>query len=148
MQKRLTTGIIILAAICFFHITVHADPIQEGKRRAKEEGKAVVVYFFSQFCSYCEAMDRAVLGDKEIAAVLKKDFIYLRIDAEKNLDITRKNGIRGYPTTMLIESNGKRIDTMPGYIEKKRFKLILSYLKGKHYKTMGLRVFLTTAESR
>ncbi len=95
-------------------------------------------------------MDRAVLGDKEISCMhSKRDFIYLRIDAEKNPDITRKNGIRGYPTTIV---NGKytekQLTQIPGYIEKKRFKLILSYLKGKHYKTMSLREFLTTAESR
>jgi thioredoxin-related protein len=129
-------------------MAAQADPIHDGKKRAKEEGKTMVVYFYSQFCSYCEEMDRTVLGDKEIAATLKKDFIYLRIDAEKNTDIARKNGVRGYPTTMLIESNGKKIDKIPGYIEKKRFKLILSYLKGKHYKTVGMREFLTTAESR
>jgi thioredoxin-related protein len=125
-----------------------ADTMQDGKKRAKEEGKAMVVYFFSQFCPYCEEMDRTVLGDKEIAVTLKKDFVYLRIDAEKNTDIARKSGIRGYPTIMLTESNGKKIDKIPGYIEKKRFKLILSYLKGKHYKTMGIREFLTIAESR
>lgn len=87
-------------------------------------------------------MDRDVLNDKEINPVLKKDLVYVRIDVDKKRDIAALYNIRGYPTIALIESSGKRIAQVPGYIPKEDFKKILSFLKGKHYKTMTLREFL------
>lgn len=146
MQKKIIATIILLLALCFSGLTVHSDPLAEGKKKAREEDKAMVVYFFSKYCSYCEEMDRTVLGDKEINTILKRDLIYLRIDAEKNVETARKKGVRGSPTTVLIDSKGKRIEKIPGYIEKKRFKTILSYLKGKKYEATGTRVFMTTTE--
>lgn len=87
-------------------------------------------------------MDRDVLNDKEINPVLKKEIIYIRIDVDKTTELASLYAIRGYPTISLLEPSGKRIARVPGYIPKKEFKKILSFLKGKHYKTMTLREFL------
>jgi thioredoxin-related protein len=87
-------------------------------------------------------MDRDVLNDKEINPVLKKEIVYIRIDVEKKTELASLYAIRGYPTISLLEPSGKRIAQVPGYIPKKEFKKILSFLKGKHYKTMTLREFL------
>lgn len=87
-------------------------------------------------------MDRDVLNDKEINPVLKKEIIYIRIDVDKTTELASLYAIRGYPTISLLEPSGKRIAQVPGYIPKKEFKKILSFLKGKHYKTMTLREFL------
>jgi thioredoxin-related protein len=87
-------------------------------------------------------MDRDVLNDKEINPVLKKEIVYIRIDVDKTTELASLYAIRGYPTISLLEPSGKRIAQVPGYIPKKEFKKILSFLKGKHYKTMTLREFL------
>lgn len=87
-------------------------------------------------------MDRDVLNDKEINPILKKDVVYVRIDVDKKTELASLYAIRGYPTIALLEPSGKRIAQVPGYIPKKDFNKILSFLKGKHYKTMTLREFL------
>ena len=100
------------------------------------------MYFYSQYCPYCDAKDRNVLNDNDVSAILKKDFVYIRADADKRPDLARRYQVRGYPTTVLTESNGRIIVKIPGYIPKKDFLKILSYLKGKHYKTTNLGDFL------
>jgi thioredoxin-related protein len=87
-------------------------------------------------------MDRDVLNDKEINPVLKKDTVYMRINVSKKKDLASLYAVRGYPTTVLLEPSGKRIAQIPGYINKKEFKKILSFLKEKHYKTMTLQEHL------
>ena len=119
----------------------------DGKKRAKNEDKPMVVYFFSKDCPYCKQMERDVLKDKEIANSLNKDVVYTTIDVDKRTDIANAYGVWGFPTTLLLESTGKRIAQIPGYIGKNDFKMILSYLKGKHYKTMGLGEFLEEASA-
>jgi thioredoxin-related protein len=123
---------------------LNADPPPDGRKKVKEENKAKVVYFFSKYCEYCNAMDRNVLSDKEIRGMLERDVVYLRVDADKNPETAKKHGVWGYPTTLLMESTGKTIARIPGYISKKEFKKIMQYLKGKRYKTTRLGDFLNT----
>lgn len=139
MLKNHLKVVLLLSIIFLGHTIVYASPLSEGKKRATEEDKAMVIYFFSKYCGYCSAMDHNVLSDKEISNVLKKEFIYIRVDADKNPEITKINGVRGYPTTLLTESNGKTIALIPGYISKNEFRKILLYLKEKQYKTRSLK---------
>ncbi|MDD5009453.1 MAG: thioredoxin fold domain-containing protein [Syntrophorhabdaceae bacterium] len=136
--KTLLLALVLFLCSC----TAHADPVSDGLKRARAQGRAVVMYFYSQYCPYCDAMDSNVLNDNVIGASLKKDFVYIRADIDHRPDLARKYQIRGYPTTILTESNGRIIVKIPGYIPKTDFRKILSYLKGKHYKTMSLGDYL------
>ena len=141
-MKAVPKTLLFALALFLFALTAHADQVAEGLKRAKAQNKEVVMYFFSQYCPYCDAMDQNVLADSDVSASLKKDLVYIRADVDKRPELARKYQIRGYPTTILAESNGKIIANIPGYIPKKDFLKILSYLKGKRYRTMSLRDFL------
>ena len=134
--------------LLFGHAVLNANPISDGRKKQKKKTRQMVVYFFSKYCEYCTKMDQDVLNDKEISGTLKREVIYLRIDVDKNTEIAKKYGVWGYPTTLLVESSGKTIARIPGYISKKEFKKILLYLKGKHYKTTSLGDFLKTEKTQ
>ena len=87
-------------------------------------------------------MDRSVLSDKEIETMLRKDFVYVRIDADKTSDLARLYGVRGYPSSWFLESSGARIVEAPGYIEKPLFKKVLQYIKSGQYRTSGVNDYL------
>jgi len=87
-------------------------------------------------------MDRDVLGEKEVSTALRNNTVYLRIDVEKREDLARFYGVRGYPTTTFLEPNGQRILQIPGYIEKNDFKRLLTFVRGKYYKTTNIKEFL------
>ena len=87
-------------------------------------------------------MDRSVLGDTEIEATLKKDFIYVRIDIDKTADIAKLYGVRGYPSSWFLEASGARIIEVPGYIQKALFKKVLQYVKGGSYRTTDVNQYL------
>lgn len=87
-------------------------------------------------------MDRSVLGDAEIETMLKKDFVYVRIDVDRTTDITKLYGIRGYPSSWFLESSGARIVEVPGYIQKTLFKKVLQYVKGGYYKSTDVNDYL------
>lgn len=141
MKTGLKTTLPLLILLLCAHFAC-ADTVSDGLKRAKSQNKEVVMYTYSQYCPYCDAMDRNTLNDSDVNPILKKDFAYIRIDVDKRPDIARKYQIRGYPTTILMESSGRMIIKIPGYIPKKDFLKILAYLKGKHYRTMSLRDFL------
>jgi thioredoxin-related protein len=140
--KQFLKTIALLVVVLITSTTVYADEWDTALKKAKKEDKPVVLYFFTAHCSYCQAMDKEVLAEKEVSTVLKKNAVYLRIDVEKREDLARFYGVRGYPTTTLLEPNGQRIAQIPGYIEKNNFKKLLAFVKGKYYKTMNLKEFL------
>lgn len=140
MTKKLFTAIVMMV-LTLSALLVSADEHGSALTRAKKESKPLLLYFYSDYCIYCEAMDRDVLLDKEIKKSLDADTVYLRVNVDKQTAIARRYNVRGYPTTWLVEPTGKRIAGVPGYIPKKDFKKILTFLKGKHYKTKTLSEF-------
>jgi thioredoxin-related protein len=140
--SRAATVAVILVVLCSVHTALLADAYTDTLKRAKAEDKPMVLYFFSNYCGYCDLMDREVLADKEISSTIKKTLVFLRINVDKQSSLARKYNIRGYPTTWLLEPSGKRIVQIPGYVDKKDYKLVLAYVNGKHYKTMRFGEFV------
>jgi thioredoxin-related protein len=140
--KILLKILLICFTLFLFHTTTHADEWDLALKRAKKEDKPVLLYFFTPYCTYCQAMDKDVLAEKKIHELLKKNVVYQRIDVETREELARFYGVRGYPTTTFLESNGQRIIQVPGYIEKSDFIKLLAFVTGKHYKTTNLKEFL------
>jgi thioredoxin 1 len=141
LRKPLTIIFILLFAI--MATPVVADEYSEAIKKAKTEDKPVVIYFYSKYCRYCDAMDRNVLFDKEIKKTLGEETVYLRVDVDKAQQTARLYNVRGYPTVYLLDPAGNGIASIPGYIPKNDFKKILAFLKGRHYKKMSLRAFMS-----
>lgn len=120
-----------------------SNEYKDELKRAEREDKPVILYFYSNYCRFCDLMDRDVLNDNEINPILKKDIVYIRVNVNKKTELPRLYGIRGYPTTSLLDPSGKLIVQIPGYINKNVFKRILQFLKDKHYKTMTLNDFVS-----
>lgn len=140
--KSFTKKTFLFLIALLLYTTAYADEWDSALRRAKKEDKPVVLYFFTNHCPYCRAMDNEVLSETEISKTLNKNAVYLRIDAEKREDLSRFYGVRGYPTTTFLGPNGQLVAQIPGYIEKNDFKKLLAFVRGKHYKTMNLKEFL------
>ncbi|HPL40564.1 MAG TPA: thioredoxin fold domain-containing protein [Syntrophorhabdaceae bacterium] len=120
-----------------------SNEYKDELKRAEREDKPVILYFYSNYCRFCDLMDRDVLNDNEINPILKKDIVYIRVNVNKKTELPRLYGIRGYPTTSLLDPSGKLIVQIPGYINKNVFKRILQFLKDKHYKAMTLNDFVS-----
>ncbi len=87
-------------------------------------------------------MDRSVLGDADIGSVLKKDFVYVRINVDKTDDIARLYGVRGFPSSWFLEPSGARVLEVPGYVDKSLFRKVLQFVKGGHYKSTDINAYL------
>ncbi|MCX5812110.1 MAG: thioredoxin family protein [Proteobacteria bacterium] len=134
--------LIIIFILLLTTVPVVADEYSDAMKRAKTEDKPVVIYFYSKYCRFCDAMDRDVLFDKEIKKTLSEGIVYLRVDADITKQTARLYNVRGYPTTCLLDPTGKRIISIPGYIPKDDLKKVLEFLKGKHYQRTTLLEFL------
>jgi len=141
-MKWLGPRMAVIAIVLLSQSLLFADDYSDAMKRARTEGKPMVLYFYSKYCYYCDEMEKRVLSDGEIRTLLKSGVVTLRIDVDKRDDLAAPYNVWSYPTTWLLEPTGKRIARVPGYVSKGEFKKILVYLREGHYKNMGLRDFL------
>jgi thioredoxin-related protein len=138
----LAIAFVLLASAAF------SQDYNSALKTAKKENKPLLLYFFSKSCYYCTLMDNKTLADKGVAATLNKDFVFLRVDVDKSEDLGRLYHVSGTPSSWFLESSGKRVGQIPGYIETGDYKRILDYMKGRHYMEMDLQAYLKKASSR
>jgi thioredoxin-related protein len=135
---------IMMVLVILLSATVSlADEHSDALKKAKAENKPSLLYFYSNYCTYCEAMERDVLSQKDVKKSLATDVVFLKINVDEKREISAKYNVRGYPTTYLLDPAGKRIAVIPGYMSKKDFAKVLTFLRGKHYKTTNLWDFVS-----
>jgi len=115
--------------------------------QTKDNKKPVLIFFYTEWCTYCVKMDKEIFADNEVAQYMNDNYINIRVNPEKEnnkitvmgKDITPYElmmhiGARGFPTTLFFDKNFKPVTTVPGYVNKKTFVPVLNYVKEELYK--------------
>lgn len=95
---------------------------------ARSKDKPVVLYLRTEWCTYCRQMDRTTLTDAAVVAEAGSEFVWLRLDAEKNergASLRERFEVNDFPTFLLLDAEGEEIDRLKGYIPPERFALDL-----------------------
>lgn len=83
---------------------------------AKKENKAVMLEFTgSDWCPYCIMMSKKVFSKNEFFKQASKNYVLVHLDypngdkelKEKNTPYLKQYKVSGYPTAVLLDSNGK-----------------------------------------
>ncbi len=101
--------------------------------QAKKENKSVMLEFTgSDWCPPCKLMYKNVFSKKEFVEAASKDFVLVKLDfpradkelAKKNKPLAEKYEIRGYPTVVLTDADGKEFSRAVGA----RYKTVDEFL--------------------
>jgi thiol:disulfide interchange protein len=91
-------------------------------RRAIEVGRAedklIVADVYTDWCGWCKKMDKTVYSDPAIVA-LSRQQVFLKVNAEdrgEGQSFAREMGVKGYPTTIILDGNGRVLKIAQGYI--------------------------------
>ncbi len=97
-----------------------------AEQKAAAEQKTLLLNFTgSDWCGWCIRLDKEVFSQPEFAAYAKEKLVLVKLDfprnkpqsaAEKkqNQELAAKYRVRGYPTIMVLDSQGRRVGEM-GY---------------------------------
>jgi uncharacterized protein YyaL (SSP411 family) len=92
---------------------------EEAFAKAKKEGKLVFLSIGYSSCHWCHVMERESFENEEIAEILNRDFVCIKVDREERPDIDnvymtalqvippRQGG--GWPLSMFLTADGKPI---------------------------------------
>jgi thioredoxin-related protein len=122
------------------------NKLDEGMSKASKEGKFVLVDFYTTWCHWCKVMDEKTFQDIRVAQELKEHFIKVRLNAEDrsesvtyqdkkytNVEFTQAFEVTGYPSLAFLDSKGKVITLIPGYVPADEFIQILHYIEQRCY---------------
>lgn len=126
----------------------------EGLALAENENKYVLIYFYTDWCSWCKKMDKEVFSDKEIIETMSQNYVSIRINTEAESKVV-ENGkeiterelaklyqVSGVPAIWFLESDRKRIAPLPGYVAPQQFKIVLNYIGEGWYKSISFEEYL------
>ena len=113
-----------------------------GMALAREKGKSIFLYFHAPWCTYCTKLKLTTFKDEKVLAYLKENFISIGVDTDQNRPLATEWNVTGLPTLWFLESSGKKINNMPGYVTADQLLQILKYIHTKSYTTMAFHDFV------
>ena len=98
-------------------IAWHRD-LRRAIEVAKSEGKLIVADVYTDWCGWCKKMDKEIYSDPAIVA-LSRQQVFLKVNAEdggEGQSFAEQMRVKGYPTTIILDGNGRVLNIAQGYI--------------------------------
>src|SRR5579859_2382468 len=94
--------------------------------RAARERKPVLLSITASWCGACHEMDRTTYADPRVAAIVREQFVAVRVDTDRRPDINDRYNLGGWPTTAFLTPAGDLMtggtfvsaDRMPGLLTR------------------------------
>jgi uncharacterized protein YyaL (SSP411 family) len=83
--------------------------------QAKQKKRLVLVDFSAEWCSFCKKMDKTTWRDPQVLAVIKENFIPVKVEDEVDTELAEKYRNYGRPAMIVLDANGKEIFKKTGY---------------------------------
>src|SRR5262245_13703558 len=78
----------------------------ETFRRGQAEDKPIRLAIVGAWDAWCRLMERDTYGDPHVAMLLNRDYIPVRVDADRRPDINERYNVGGWPSTVFLTPEG------------------------------------------
>ena len=114
----------------------------EGLTLGKKNGKKIFMFFWAEWCKFCELMEKETFAKPKIIRYLNDNFISIKVNSDAEKGLATRYLVRGLPTMWFLEENGEKIGYHPGYVASDMFLPYLRYIQTDKYKNMSFQDFL------
>lgn len=85
---------------------------------ARADAKLIVADVYTDWCGWCKRMDKTIYSDPAIVA-LSRQQVFVKMNAEdrgEGQSFAQQMGVHGYPTTIVLDGQGRVLNVAEGYI--------------------------------
>jgi hypothetical protein len=89
------------------------EDFDEGLKLARQQGKPVVLFLYSDECPYCQQMENIVFPDPSLEQ-FRNSFVWLKIISKKQTEFGERFKQQGYPLTLVLNGVGGEQERFSG----------------------------------
>lgn len=105
---------------------------QEKFDNSISQNKKIIMDFYADWCIPCKEFDALTFSDKNVIT-FSKEFDNYKVDMTKNNDtnnmIREKFGVKGMPTIIFFNSEGKEQTRLTGFVSAEEFLKVMKSIK-------------------
>ena len=101
----------------------------EGVKKAAEEKKMVMLFFWADWCRYCTKIRKDVFESEKVKTEFEKNFVAVSVDIQTDKsDLGKKYRATALPTLTFIRPDGDPLAYWEGAADAETFLKILDYV--------------------
>jgi thioredoxin-related protein len=91
-----------------------------ARREARQRQRPLLIDFGTSHCVWCKKLDDSTFRDPEIIRRLSEQFIAVKVDAERDLELALALQIQSFPTLLFAAPDGRILGRQVGYMDAAR----------------------------
>lgn len=128
MKRLLLSALVLAASTVFAGEGGWQTDYKAALAQAAKENKPVLLDFTgSDWCGWCIRLDKETFSQPEFQSFAKKNLVLVEVDfpnnkpqpaniKKQNEELQKQYNVEGFPTLVLLNSQGKEIARNPGYL--------------------------------
>lgn len=102
--------------------------LETAKRVASQTGRLVLIHFWGDGCRPCQVMDREVYSRADVAAVIARDFVAVKVNQSHFPASASQYGVSAVPTDVIISPQGQLVARHAGAVPASQYMSRLNQL--------------------
>jgi TolA-binding protein len=98
---------------------------EQALKQARQEGKLVLAYLYTDWCGYCKQMEAETFTDKAVIDEMSDSYVWLKLNAETDEEgrqLQERFNITGYPGMILLDGQGQEMERISGFVPAEAFR--------------------------
>ena len=107
------------------------ESVDDAQRLAADGNVPILLHFDASWCGACRRMEKQVLHDTAVKAILGKRLIGVRVDADRHRDLISRYRVSTLPTELVISPDGTERSRFVGAVSLQSYVSRLESITGQ-----------------
>ena len=114
----------------------------EARSQGRDFDKPVFLHFTAPWCKWCKKMKKETYTDPRVIRFMTENYTAAMIDKEKLPSLARKYGVSSLPTLWFLDSQGKALTKIEGFVGPEKLLRVLEYVSTKAYEEVDYQTWV------